>query len=70
MSKYDPLHEYICKQSLHQFVLSFAEIETIIDNHLPPNAARPQWWENATDLNSSHVQYSAGHGEPQATMHF
>lgn len=59
MAKYDPLHQYICKQSLHQFVLSFAEVEAIIGDQLPASAIRPQWWENATDPNSSHVQCRA-----------
>ncbi|WP_094193822.1 DUF7662 domain-containing protein [Bradyrhizobium viridifuturi] len=59
MSKYDPLYEYLRGQSLQQFVLSFAEIERIIGDQLPPSAARPQWWENATDPNSSHVQCRA-----------
>jgi hypothetical protein len=59
VSKYDPLYEYMCGQSLQRFVLSFKEIEDIIGDQLPASAARPQWWENATDLNSSHVQCRA-----------
>jgi len=59
VAKYDPLYDYLCKQNLQEFMLSFKEIEAIIGDRLPPSAARPQWWENATDRNSSHVQSRA-----------
>lgn len=59
MSKYDALYEYLRGQSLQRFVLSFAQIEDIIGYQLPSSAVRPQWWENATDPNSSHVQCRA-----------
>lgn len=59
MSKYDPLRDYLCTQTLREFVLSFKEIEEIIDDRLPTSAVRPQWWENATDPNTSHIQCRA-----------
>lgn len=59
MSKYEPLYKYLGSQSLQQFVLTFAEIEDIIGDQLPGSANRPQWWENVTDPNTSHVQCKA-----------
>lgn len=59
MSKYDALRNYLRKQTLGEIVLTFAQIESVIGTQLPPSASRPQWWENATDENTSHVQCKA-----------
>jgi hypothetical protein len=59
MPKYDPLHDYLCAQNLRELVLTFKEIEEIIGDRLPASATRPQWWENATAPNTSHVQCKA-----------
>ncbi|WP_448034234.1 DUF7662 domain-containing protein [Bradyrhizobium liaoningense] len=59
MSKYEPLYKYLCSRSLQRLVLTFAEIEEIIGDQLPASAIRPQWWENVTDPNTSHVQCRA-----------
>jgi hypothetical protein len=59
MPKYDPLRDYLRKQTLREIVLSFKEIEQLISVPLPASATRPQWWENATDPNTSHVQCKA-----------
>lgn len=59
VSKYDPLHEYLAKSKLGQFTMSFVQIEELIGAGLPASADRPQWWENATDPNTSHVQCRA-----------
>ncbi len=45
MNDYDPLRDYLRKQSVPEFVLSFAEIEEIIDAALPRAAQRASWWE-------------------------
>ena len=42
MNDYDPLRDYLKKQSLPEFVLSF---EQIIDAALPRAAQRASWWE-------------------------
>jgi hypothetical protein len=42
---YDALRDYLKKQSLPEFVLSFEQIEEIIDAALPRAAHRASWWE-------------------------
>src|SRR5579875_1352586 len=39
--------------------LAFEEVERIIGTSLPDSAARPQWWANETNPDSSHVQCRA-----------
>ena len=45
MNDYDALRDYLKKQTLPEFVLSFEQIETIIDASLPRAAHRASWWE-------------------------
>ncbi|HLJ00444.1 MAG TPA: hypothetical protein VKT76_12060 [Bradyrhizobium sp.] len=45
MTHYDALRDYLKKQKLAEFVLSFEEIEAIIDAALPRAAHRASWWE-------------------------
>ena len=45
MNDYDALRDYLKKQKLPEFVLSFEEIEEIIDAALPRAAHRASWWE-------------------------
>ena len=45
MNDYDALRDYLKKQKLPEFVLSFEEIEAIIDAALPRAAQRASWWE-------------------------
>jgi hypothetical protein len=42
---YDPLRDYLRQQTLPEFVLSFEQIEDIIDAALPRAAHRASWWE-------------------------
>jgi hypothetical protein len=42
---YDALREYLKTQSLPELVLSFEEIEEIIDAALPRAAQRASWWD-------------------------
>src|SRR5258708_38622230 len=42
---YDALRDYLKKQTLPEFVLSFEQIEEIIDAALPRAAHRASWWE-------------------------
>jgi len=42
---YDPLRDYLRQQKLPEFVLSFEQIEEIIDAGLPRAAHRASWWE-------------------------
>ncbi len=45
MNDYDALRDYLKKQKLPEFVLSFEQIEEIIDAPLPRAAQRASWWE-------------------------
>ena len=45
MNVYDPLRDYLKAQTRTEFVLSFEEIEEIIDAALPRAAHRASWWE-------------------------
>jgi hypothetical protein len=45
VNDYDALRDYLKKQTLPEFVLSFDKIEEIIDAALPRAAQRASWWE-------------------------
>ena len=45
VNDYDALRDYLKEQKLPEFVLSFEEIEEIIDAALPRAAQRASWWE-------------------------
>ena len=45
MINYDVLRDYLRVQKLAEFVLSFEQIEEIIDDALPRAAHRASWWE-------------------------
>jgi hypothetical protein len=42
---YEALRDYLKRQTLPEFVLSFEQIEEIIDAALPRAAHRASWWE-------------------------
>jgi hypothetical protein len=43
---YDPSRDYLKAQTRAEFVLSFEEIEEIIDAALPRAAHRASWWDS------------------------
>jgi len=45
VNDYDALRDYLKQQTLAEFVLSFDQIEEIIDAALPRAAHRASWWE-------------------------
>ena len=45
MNDYGALRDYLKKQKLPEFVLSFEQIEEIIDAALPRASHRASWWE-------------------------
>ncbi len=45
MTPYDALRDYLMRQRQTEFVLSFEQIEEIIDAALPRAAQRAAWWE-------------------------
>lgn len=46
VNDYDALRDYLKRQTLAEFVLSFEEIEAIIDAALPRAAHRASWWDS------------------------
>ena len=46
MNVYDPLRDYLKAQTRSEFVLSFEQIEEIIDAALPRAAQRASWWDS------------------------
>ena len=46
MTDYDALRDYLKKQTRPELVLSFDEIEDIIDTALPRAAHRASWWDS------------------------
>jgi hypothetical protein len=42
---YDALLDYLKQQTQIEFVLSFAQIEQIIEDDLPRAAQRASWWD-------------------------
>jgi|HubBroStandDraft_5_1064220.scaffolds.fasta_scaffold117224_2 hypothetical protein len=45
VNDYDALRDYLTRQTKAEFVLSFEQIEEIIDAALPRAAQRASWWE-------------------------
>jgi hypothetical protein len=45
VNDYDPLRDYLKSQTATEFVLSFDQLEAIIDAALPRAAHRASWWE-------------------------
>jgi hypothetical protein len=45
VNDYDALRDFLKRQKLPEFVLSFEQIEEIIDAALPRAAQRASWWE-------------------------
>ena len=45
VTDYDALRDYLMKQKLAEFVLSFEAIEEIVGRALPRAAHRASWWE-------------------------
>jgi hypothetical protein len=46
VNDYDPLRDYLRRQTLPELVLTFEEIEAIIDASLPRAAQRASWWDS------------------------
>jgi len=45
VNDYDALRDYLRQQKLPEFVLSFEQIEAIINAALPRAAHRASWWD-------------------------
>ena len=60
MNVYDPLRDYLKAQTRAEFVLSFEEIEEIIDAALPRAAHRASWWDSLRSPQEKMPQREAG----------
>ena len=58
LAKYDPLRDHLLKQQVPELVMTFAEIEDVLESSLPKSAASPQFWAN-TSRERGHVQGEA-----------
>jgi hypothetical protein len=47
-NKYEPLYDYLIKQTRADFILTFEEIEGILGFALPRSAQRAEWWDDGT----------------------
>ncbi len=50
-NKYEPLYEYLLRESRDDFILTYEEIEEIIGFGLPRAAQRAEWWDDDTPEN-------------------
>src|SRR5450631_718958 len=46
MGKYEPLGDFLRKQSVTRIPMTFAEIERIVGTKLPKSQRYPAWWSN------------------------
>jgi len=61
MNKYTPLEEFLKRQTGNSVVLSFAQIEEIINDKLPLSAHRWfRFWENGPGTVQSDAWHNAG----------
>jgi len=47
-NKYEPLYEYLLRETRDDFILTYEEIEEIIGFALPRAAQRAEWWDEDT----------------------
>ena len=47
-NKYEPLYDYLMKETRADFILTFEEIEGILGFGLPRSAYRAEWWDDDT----------------------
>jgi len=47
-NKYEPLYDYLLKETRDDFILTFDEIEAILGFALPRSAHRAEWWDDDT----------------------
>ena len=50
-NKYEPLYEYLLRDTRDDFILTYEEIEEIIGFALPRAAQRAEWWDDDTPEN-------------------
>ena len=55
MAKYDPLYDFLDRQTASEIIMSFGEIERIINSHLPKYSNKREWWGNEISNSSRYV---------------
>lgn len=70
VSKYKPLQNHLEREGRARVRMSFSEIETIIENRLPPSARkhRPWWSNNPTNSVITYAWLAAGYKTAQVDM--
>ncbi|MEQ1406465.1 hypothetical protein ABK249_16155 [Neorhizobium sp. Rsf11] len=66
MGKYEPLGEYLRKQSRTQIPMTFREIERILGRELPASKSHRAWWSNNASNNVMTKQWLAAGYETEA----
>jgi hypothetical protein len=51
MSKYEPLNAFLRSQNRDLVPMTFAEIERVLDDKLPPSKLHRAWWSNNPNNN-------------------
>lgn len=60
-NKYDPVADYLSRQSKSPQTMRFAEIESLIGTPLPASSRKHKaWWSNDRSPNGRHVQAKYG----------
>jgi len=59
LGDYDPLREYLSRQTLSELVLSFEAIEEILGFALPRASQRASWWEKERNPENARPQRDA-----------
>lgn len=59
MDSYDPLRDYLLKQSMTEFSLDFDQIEEILGFALPRASQRASWWEKERNPENARPQRDA-----------
>jgi hypothetical protein len=47
-NKFEPLYEYLIKETRDDFILTYEEIEAILGFDLPRASHRAEWWDDDT----------------------
>ncbi len=59
MGDYDPLRDYLSRQTLPELVLTFEQIEDLLGFALPRASQRASWWEKERNLENARPQRDA-----------
>ena len=66
MSKYEPLQAFLKGQGSEYVPMTFAEIERVLDDKLPPSKSHRAWWSNNPNNNVMTKEWLAAGYETEA----